>query len=144
MIENSHDWKIHKILSEAKGVYIYPARGNCKVRTQLELYAELMDQGKEITFVRSADLPKKDPFKIYKELLDLDKDFICNSISPWFQNALDKYFEEEMKKYLRKDIENWKPKVYMDTSLINPRDWYTKQFTIMDSVLGSFIVARGE
>lgn len=138
---NHHDWKIHKILDETKRVYICPARGNDKLYTQLELYSELMAQNKEIIFVRSADLPKKYSWKGRRALLNLDKDLICNSEYPWMQDAIDKYIEEEMYKHLRKDVENWRPKVYLDTSLINPSDWYNKQLTIMDSVLGSFIVA---
>lgn len=141
VIRNRHDWKIHKILSKAKRVYVCPARGNDKLYTQLELYSELMAQNKENTFVRSTDLPKKDSWKGRRALLNLDKDLICNSEYSWMRDAIDKYFEEEMKKTLQEKNEYWTPKVYMDTSLINPRDWYTKQLMIMDSVLGSFIVA---
>ena len=128
MIENSHDWKIHKILDEAKRVYVCPARGTNKVQTQLELYAELMDQGKEIAFVRSKDLPKKDPFKVYKQFLDMD--LICNREAPWLQDAIDKYFEEEMKKYLKKDRENWKPIIRMDTTVVDDgpyKEWLYRQ-----------------
>ena len=117
MIENNHDWKIHKILDETRRVYVCPARGTNKVQTQLELYVELMNQGKDITFVRKKDLPKKDPFKVYKEFLD--KDLICNREPPWLQDAIDKYFEEEMKKYLKKDRENWKPIIRMDTTALD-------------------------
>ena len=141
MIENNHDWKIHKILDETRRVYVYPARGNNKVQTQLELYAELMEQGKEVMVLRSADLPKKDPFKIHHELLDMH--LICNIEPYWLQDAIDKHFEEEMKKYLKKDRENWKPKVYMSTSLLHG-DWYNKRLGVMDSVLGSFIVAEDD
>lgn len=121
MIENKHDWKIHKILDETRRVYVCPARHNDKTYTQLELYAELMDQGKEITFVQSKDLPKKDPFKVYKQLLDMD--MICNREPSWLQDYFDKYFEEEMKKYLKKDRENWKPKVYTDTTVVDDRPY---------------------
>lgn len=138
---NPHEWKIHKTLKEAKRVYICPARGNCKPERTLRMYEELLEEGKEIVLVRSADIPKKDSWKGRRALLDLDKDLICNSEYQWMQDAIDKYIEEEMKKSLQEKNDHWTPKVYMDTSLINPRDLYTKQLTVMDSVLGSFIVA---
>lgn len=56
MIENSHDWKIHKILDETKRVYILPARGNCKLHTQLELYVDLLTQKKDIKVIRAEDV----------------------------------------------------------------------------------------
>ena len=140
MIENKYDWKIHKILDETKRVYICPARGNSKLYNQLELYVDLFTQKKDIHVIRIEDLKKAATFKD----VFIDKDLHPNSISPWMRDALDRYFEEEMHKQLRKDIENWRPKVYLDTSLINPRDWYTKQLTVMDSLLGSFIVASEE
>lgn len=129
---NYYDWKIHKRLDEARRVYVHQARGNNKVQTQLELYAELMDQGNQITFVRSADLPKKDPFKIYKELLDMD--MLCNREPSWLQDAFDKYFEEEMKKYLKEDRETWKPKVYLDTTVADDRpyiEWFFNSIYIL-------------
>lgn len=55
---NNHEWKIHKIIDEAKRVYICPARGSSKSYTQLELYAELMAQNKEIKVIRAADVKK--------------------------------------------------------------------------------------
>ena len=58
MIENSHDWKIHKILDEAKRVYILPARGNDKLYTQLELYVDLLTQKKDIKVIRAEDVKK--------------------------------------------------------------------------------------
>lgn len=129
MIDNNHDWKIHKILDETRRVYICPARGTNKVQTQLELYAELMDQGKEITLVRSKDSPKKDPFKVYKEFLDMD--LICNREPPWLQD----YFEEEMKKYLKKNRENWKPIIRMSTTVMDDgpyKEWFIQQYLYPD------------
>lgn len=58
MIENHHDWKIHKILDEAKRVYIYPARGSDKPYNQLELYADLMTQSRDIRIIRATDVEK--------------------------------------------------------------------------------------
>lgn len=58
MIENSHDWKIHKILNETKRVYILPARGNDKLYTQLELYVDLITQKKDIKVIRAEDVKK--------------------------------------------------------------------------------------
>lgn len=55
---NSHEWKIHKILDEAKRVYIRPARGSGKIYTQLELYAELMAQNKDVKVIRAWDIKK--------------------------------------------------------------------------------------
>lgn len=62
---NAHDWKIHKILDETKRVYIYPARGNDKFYAQLELYAELMTQNKEVRVIRAKDV--KDIIDILKQ-----------------------------------------------------------------------------
>lgn len=53
---NSHDWKIHKILDEAKRVYILPARGNDKFYSQLELYADLMTKNRDIRIIRATDV----------------------------------------------------------------------------------------
>lgn len=141
---NPHEWKIHRLLKEAKRVYILPARGNCKPERTLRMYKELLEEGKEIVLVHSTDLPKKDSWKGRRALLNLDKDLICNSEYSWMRDAIDKYIEEEMKKSLQEKNEYWTPKVYMDTSLIKPSDWYNKELTVMDSVLGSFIVAREE
>ena len=58
MIENKHDWKIHKILDEAKRVYICPARGNDKLHSQLELYADLMAKNRDISIIRVTDIEK--------------------------------------------------------------------------------------
>ena len=138
---NHYDWKIHKILDETRRVYVCPARGNNKVQTQLELYAELMDQGKEIKVVRAKDLPKKNPFKVYKEFLD--KDLICNREPPWLQDYFDRYFEEEMKKYLKKDMENWKPIIRMDTTVVDEgpyREWLYQQYLYPDA----FVIRKEE
>lgn len=121
---NPHEWKIHRILSEAKRVYICPARGNNKLYTQLELYTELIDQGKEIIFMRKKDLPKKDPFKVYKEFLD--KDILCNTGHTWLRDTIDKYIEEEMKKSLQEKNEYWTPKVRFDSWIVDD-DLYFKQ-----------------
>lgn len=55
---NSHEWKIHKILEEAKRVYICPARGNNKVYTQLEMYVDLMAKNRDVKVIRAEDLKK--------------------------------------------------------------------------------------
>ena len=52
---NSHEWKIHRILDETKRVYILPARGNSKLYNQLELYADLFTQKKDIKVIRAED-----------------------------------------------------------------------------------------
>ena len=124
MIENNHDWKIHRILDDARKVYICPARGNDKLYTQLELYAELMAQNKEIIFMRKKDLPKKDLFKVYKEFLD--KDILYNTGHTWLQDAIDRYIEEEMKKSLQEKNEGWTPTVRFDSWIVDD-DLYLKQ-----------------
>lgn len=48
IIRNHHDWKIHKILDEARRVYICPARGNCKPERTLRMYKELLEEGKKL------------------------------------------------------------------------------------------------
>lgn len=126
VIRNHHDWKIHKILDEAKRVYICPARGNDKLYTQLELYTELMAQNKEITFMRKKDLPKKDPWKGSRALLNLDKDLICNIEPRWLQDAIDRYIEEEMKKTLQEKNDGWTPKVRFDSWIVDD-DLYFKE-----------------
>lgn len=119
MIENSHDWKIHKILGEAKKVYICPARGNCKPERTLRMYEELHEEGKELVFVRSVDIPKKDSWKGRRGLLDLDMDLICNIESSWLRSTIDKYIEEERKKSLQEKLECWTPKVRLDSWVID-------------------------
>lgn len=138
---NHHEWKIHKILQEAKNnqriqrIQLMMGRGNGKTR--------LLEE--ELDYVLSR--PKPEPVKFdnteikkFKDVV-IDWDLYSSYGLPELQKQFEEYWQNEMLKYLRKDIENWRPKVYLDTSLINPRDWYTKQLTIMDSVLGSFIVA---
>lgn len=56
MIENKYDWKIHKILDEAKRVYILPARGSDKTYTQLELYSEFTTKNRDISIIRAKDV----------------------------------------------------------------------------------------
>lgn len=56
MIENKYDWKIHKILDEAKRVYILPARGNDKLYNQLELYTDLTTKKRDIRIIRAEDV----------------------------------------------------------------------------------------
>lgn len=126
MIENNHDWKIYKILGEAKRVYICPARGNCKPERTLKMYEELIEEGKEVITVRSTDLPKKDSWKGRRALLNLDKDLICNSKYPWIQDAIDRYIEEEMKKSLQEKNEGWTPKVRFDSWIVDD-DLYFKE-----------------
>ena len=55
---NSREWKIHKILDETKRVYILPARANGKLYNQLELYADLFTQKKDISVIRASDVEK--------------------------------------------------------------------------------------
>lgn len=140
---NHHDWKIHKILDEAKRVYICPARGNDKLYTQLELYSELMAQNKEIVLVRSADIPKKDSWKGRRALLNLDKDLICNSESPWLRDTIDKYIEEEMKKSLQEKNEGWIPKVRFDSWIVDD-DLYFKEMLWNHLVLDKHFVVNRE
>lgn len=56
VIRNKYDWKIHKILDETKRVYIYPARGNNKPYTQLELYADLVTKKRDLRIIRATDI----------------------------------------------------------------------------------------
>ena len=58
IILNKYDWKIHKILDEAKRVYILPARGNDKLYNQLELYVDLMTKNRDIKIIRVEDIEK--------------------------------------------------------------------------------------
>lgn len=96
IIRNKYDWKIHKILDETKRIYVYPARGNGKFYAQLELYADLIAQNKDIKVIRADDVKKVINFKD----IITDKDLYFNTVSPWRRDALDKYFEEEMTKWL--------------------------------------------
>ena len=117
MIETSHDWKIHKILDEAKRVYILPARGNCKL-SQLDLYAELATKNRDIKIIRAEDVKVAvDKFKYIPDAV-LDKDF-CDSEREWVDRMVARCFETEMKEYLQKQRENWEPKIVLDTW---PRD----------------------
>lgn len=116
---NHYDWRIHRKLDEARRVYICPARGNGKLERTREMYEDLLDQGKEITFVRAADLPKKDPLKIHKELLDMD---LCYHREPsWFEKMIDDYLKKELYKHLQVDteMERWKPRIITDTTVVD-------------------------
>lgn len=53
------DWSIHKKLKEVNRVYIIPARGQNKM-SQLELYATLMNEGRDVKIIRANDIPKLD------------------------------------------------------------------------------------
>ena len=131
---NSHEWKIHKILDEAKRVYVYPARGSGKVYTQLELYADLMAQNKEVRVIRAEDLKKA----ITLQDAIIDKDLYFNSAPPWRRDALDKYFEEEMKKWLGDQRANWKPKIIYDTTVVDDTPWLKQQ--LWNAMYDAFIV----
>lgn len=138
---NHHDWKIHRRLEEARKVYICPARGNCKSERTREMYEDLIKQGKEITFVRSDNLPKLDPFELKEAFID--KGLVCNNEPPWLQNALDKYFEEEMRKWLREKNEYWTPKVRLDTTVVDDNLWY--EWMLWDQLaFGNHFVVKKE
>lgn len=142
VIRNHHDWKIHKRLKEAwdeqrsQRILLMMGRGNGKTR--------LIEEELERVLTRSKPEPvkfDKTEIKKFKDVA-IDWDLYSSYGLPELQKQFEEYWYNEMlKEYIRKDTENWRPKVYLDTSLINPRDWYNKQLTIMDSVLGSFIVA---
>lgn len=111
---NHHDWKIHKILDEAKRVYILPDRGNSKLYNQLELYADLFTQKKDIKIIRAEDVKAAvNKFKYIPDAV-LDKDF-CVSEREWVDRIVAHCFETEMKEYLQKQRENWEPKIVLDT-----------------------------
>ena len=116
MIENSHDWKIHKILDEAKKVYICPARGNGKSERTLRMYKELLEEGKEVVITRLADISKKGS----RALL------IDNIESSWFKYTIDRYIEEEMKKSLQEKNDGWTPTVRFDSWIVDD-DLYFKE-----------------
>lgn len=114
IIRNKYDWKIHKILDEAKRVYICPARGNGKLYNQLELYVDLMSKNRDIKIIRANDI--KTAVNKFKYIPDavLDKDF-CDSEREWVDRMVAHCFETEMKEYLQKQRENWEPKIVLDT-----------------------------
>lgn len=138
MIENKHDWKIHKILDEANRVYICPARGNGKFYNQLELYADLFTQKKDIHIIRAEDVKKAVDFKD----IFIDKDLYYHHEPPWLKPELDKYFEEEMHKYLEEDRRQWKPKIIHDTTVVNPAFW--EEWNMWNVVYDGFIVRPEE
>ena len=74
VIRNYHDWKIHKILSETKRVYICPARHNDKTYTQLEVYATLMAQNKDVKIIRAEDVKKA--VDKFRSIPDFDLEFM--------------------------------------------------------------------
>ena len=142
MIDNIYNWRIHRKLDEARRVYICPARGNCKPERTREMYEDLLNQGKEITFVRAADFPKKDPFKIHEDLLDMD---LCsNRESRWLDTVLEKHFEEEMHKYLQKEIEGWKPKIIIDTAVPDDSFLYDWKLWSLGSLYSVGVIAMEE
>lgn len=138
MIENNHDWKIHKILDETKRIYVYPARGNDKLYNQLELYVDLMTKNRDVKVIRADDVKKAINFKD----VITDKDLYFNTVSPWRRDTLDKYFEEEMHKYLRKDIESWEPKIVYDSSVVDTPFW--RYFNTWCGLYDGFIVRTEE
>lgn len=55
----SCDWQIHKKLLDAGGlgpvVYIYPARGSCKLETERREVERLLVSGRQVVYVRPED-----------------------------------------------------------------------------------------
>lgn len=134
MIENHHDWKIHKILDETKRVYILPARGNDKTYTQLEMYVDLMTKNRDIKVIRAEDIKRTDGFKD----MILDKDLYFNTVSPWRRDALDKYFEDAMKKYLGDYRMTWEPKIVYDSTVVDDAPW--RYWQLWNAMYDGFIV----
>ena len=125
---NNHEWKIHKILDEAKRVYICPARGNCKSYTQLELYAELMAQNKDIKVIRSEDIKKAVDILRAKPEPVLDYDLI---------DMLERTHRHELfNDYLMK----YEPKIITSTTIEDSSFW--KHWSMWHALYDGFIVSR--
>lgn len=134
MIENNHDWKIHKILDETKRIYVYPARGNGKLYNQLELYVDLMTKNRDVKVIRADDVKKAVTLKY----AITDKDLYFNTVSPWRRDALDKYFEDEMKKWLGDYRMEWKPKIIYDSTVVDDAPW--RYWQLWNAMHDGFIV----
>lgn len=74
MFVNHYDWKIHRILDKDRTIYICPARGCGHTYTQLELYAELMTQNKNVKVIRVEDVEKA--IDRFKSVPDFDLEFV--------------------------------------------------------------------
>lgn len=113
------DWVIHKKLLEAGGlgdtVYIYPARGGGRLYPQLELYKNLMEEGRDVKVVKVHDRPLN--VEKFKEVI-LDRDlYRSGPIDRYRADALGEYLHESMRKYLQKERENWKPIIQTTSSV---------------------------
>ena len=127
MIENKYDWKIHKILDEAKRVYICPARGNGKLYTQLELYADLFtNKKKDISVIRAEDIEKA--IDIFRQKAEAVPDFDVI-------DALERTHRYELfNDYLVRS----EPKIIFNTTIIETPFW--KERTDWLSLYDGFIV----
>ena len=106
MIETSRDWNIHKKLDETRRVYVMPARANDKTYTQLELYKELMTQGKDVKVIRAEDIRKA--VELLKPKTEPDPYF------EWLDrrySALDSFIDMLYEEQIHK---TWEPVIYPD------------------------------
>lgn len=91
------DWAIHRRLKEANRVYILPARGQCKM-TQLELYAALVNEGRDVKVVRAKDIPKmdKDSWSMHAYAM-LEQNQRAENFGHWLHEMYKDYNMREVK-----------------------------------------------
>lgn len=129
-MESYLDWKIHKKLDEARRVYICPARHNDKTYTQLELYAELMAQNKDIRIIRASDVKEAINKLKTEPVLDYDLEFELNRshryqlFGDWLH---ENYRDYSLKPYARPGV--MIPYVYPldDSEIMEDRDHWVKK-----------------
>lgn len=126
----SNEWKIHKKLQDAKTVYICPARGCDKSQRELKMYENLLEDGYNVKVVRTQ---KQEPVRLSREDIErirdaiVDYDLYSNIVSPMYRDSIDTFIENEMKEFYRKERGYWKPKVRLDTIIVDAGayfDWY--------------------
>lgn len=123
---NHHEWKIHKILKEARDAQhmrrfmFMLGRGNGKT--------SLIEEELEYVFTHSNPKPvqlRNSDIELIRNVVR-DRDMEQYILSP-YRDWIDKVIDENMKESYRKDRELWEPKIYIGTRLY---DAYTFQLDL--------------
>ena len=143
------DWLIEKKLLEGGGlgdtVYIYPARANGKVYTQLKLYKELLAKGKNVEFVTFKKPEPKPHSKNIERLKELVSDpdmLLSDRADRYFAELIGEHIHAEFRQHLLTNNPyldpvyhfDYKPIVKPDAYVFNTPSRWLHEWKLLDKL----------